>query len=220
MIALDQVSKTYARLGVEHRVLDSVSALLRAGRNFGVLGRKHAGKSTLLRLISGVEFPDRGRIRRGVRISWPLGHGKGLEGKLSGRDNIRFVARLHGVDWRSLVRQVDDFAELGGLLDQRVSNYDGPMKNRLLAGLWFALDFDCRVVDSHGGMGGAHFARKFDAYLEERRKSCWMIEAASVPKALRRHCESGAVLHEGKLTVYDDFRAAIGSFRRLEGAAA
>jgi capsular polysaccharide transport system ATP-binding protein len=113
MIALERVSKAYRTKAGIKPILREVSLNLPRGRSVAVLGGNGAGKSTLLRLIAGSEHPDRGRIVRSARISWPLAASGGFHGSLSGLDNIRFVARIYGVDIRRTIDFVADFAELG-----------------------------------------------------------------------------------------------------------
>jgi capsular polysaccharide transport system ATP-binding protein len=99
MIALDRVSKTYRTTqGSRQTVLDRVSAAFPDGYNFGVLGANGAGKSTLIRLIAGSEMPDRGRIRRDGRVSFPLGYGGTFHGALSrysGANGTKFFRVVH-----------------------------------------------------------------------------------------------------------------------------
>jgi capsular polysaccharide transport system ATP-binding protein len=114
MIALDGVSKSYpTRQGGRRLVLNKVTAAFDDGYNFGVLGANGAGKSTLIRLLAGSEMPDRGRVRRDGRISFPLGYGGTFHGALSGRENIAFIARIYGASLRRVIDYVADFAELG-----------------------------------------------------------------------------------------------------------
>ena len=77
-------------------VLDHISMDFMAGRSYGILGVNGAGKSTMMRLLAGTELPNSGRIRRNVRVSWPLGFSGGLHPKLTGRENVQFVARVYG----------------------------------------------------------------------------------------------------------------------------
>ena len=83
MITLDRVCKTY-RTGEGRRVvLNNASAEFPTGCNVGILGANGVGKSTLIRLLAGSELPDRGKIHRSGRVSFPLGYGGTFHGALS-----------------------------------------------------------------------------------------------------------------------------------------
>src|ERR1700677_3029989 len=73
MIQLDRVFKFYKTEGHTKIVLDHVSAVFQSGRSYGLLGVNGAGKSTTMRLMAGTELQNSGKIRRSVRVSWPLG---------------------------------------------------------------------------------------------------------------------------------------------------
>jgi capsular polysaccharide transport system ATP-binding protein len=75
VIALDGVAKAYRTANGRKIVLENATVAFAAGHNFGVLGANGSGKSTLIRLLAGSEMPDRGRISRQVRVSFPLGFG-------------------------------------------------------------------------------------------------------------------------------------------------
>jgi len=77
MLSVEHVTKVYKTRRGYHRVLDDVSFVLERGRNIGILGRNGAGKSTMIRLLAGAERPTMGRIRRNMRVSWPLAFGGG-----------------------------------------------------------------------------------------------------------------------------------------------
>jgi energy-coupling factor transporter ATP-binding protein EcfA2 len=112
VVTLDNVSKTYAMTGGRKIVLRDATAAFLPGHNYGVLGINGAGKSTLIRLLAGSEMPDRGRVRRHARVSFPLGFGGTFHGALSGRENVAFIARIYGAAVRSTTRYVEEFAEL------------------------------------------------------------------------------------------------------------
>src|SRR5208282_4442148 len=113
MLSLEHVSKFYRTRWGLHRVLNNVNFRLDRGRNIGIVGRNGAGKSTLIRLLSGAERPTSGRIRRTMRVSWPLAFGGAFQEHLTGLDNLKFVARIYGADYRPLIPFVEDFTELG-----------------------------------------------------------------------------------------------------------
>jgi capsular polysaccharide transport system ATP-binding protein len=74
VIALEAVAKSYPTPVGRRLVLDDATVEFAAGYNFGILGANGTGKSTLIRLLAGSEMPDRGTIRRQVRVSFPLGY--------------------------------------------------------------------------------------------------------------------------------------------------
>src|SRR5687767_12306839 len=109
MIRLDRVSK----IDGPRTVLREVSALLPAGKSMGILGGERSGKSTLLRLIAGLESPSLGRVTRRARVSWPLGEPLRFEKRLSAADNVRVLARIHGASPTKTLDAVEAFAQLG-----------------------------------------------------------------------------------------------------------
>ena len=113
MISFDRVSKSYVTPTGRRVVLDDVSIVFAPGRNLGILGVNGTGKSTLLRLIAGSEMPDKGRIIRYGRVSFPLGFSGTFHGALSGRENVAFIARVYGASVKRTLVYVRDFAELG-----------------------------------------------------------------------------------------------------------
>ncbi len=96
MIHIEHVTKRYATRHGEVTVLDDVNLTIRPGEKVGILGRNGAGKSTIIRLISGAERPSAGHIRREMSVSWPLAFGGAFQGSLTGLDNLRFICRVYG----------------------------------------------------------------------------------------------------------------------------
>ena len=96
MILIENVHKRYmTEHGVGKWVLQGINMSIPSRRSVALIGRNGAGKSTLLRIIGGIDFATNGRVERRCRVSWPMGGG-GLEGTLTGRQNAKFVCRLHG----------------------------------------------------------------------------------------------------------------------------
>jgi capsular polysaccharide transport system ATP-binding protein len=117
-------------------------------------------QSTLIRLLAGSEMPDRGRIRRHARVSFPLGFGGTFHGTLSGRENVAFIARVYGAGVRHTTRYVEDFAELGGYFDMPVNTYSAGMRARLAFGACLAVDFDIYLIDEVTEIGDDRFRHK------------------------------------------------------------
>ena len=215
MIALDAVRKTYrVAKGGRRVVLDAVTAAFPDGQNFGVLGTNGAGKSTLIRLLAGSEMPDRGRIRRAGRVSFPLGYGGTFHGALSGRENVAFIARIYGAALRQTIDYVADFAELGVYFDMPVNTYSAGMRARLAFGACLAIDFDTYLIDEVTETGDERFRRKCALAFRERTRRSDIILVTHNTRTIRQYCDRGAILAGGELRLYDDVAGALEDYRR------
>ena len=112
MILLENLTKTYRLKGRRTVVADRLNAVFPTGAAVGLLGRNGAGKTTLLKMIAGTIRPTSGRILSDGTISWPVGFAGSFHPELTGAQNVRFVARIYGVDSDKLVEYVEDFAAL------------------------------------------------------------------------------------------------------------
>ena len=213
MIRLHGLGKAYKVHGRMREVLRGVETTFRPGEAVGILGRNGAGKSTLLRLIAGVEHPTSGRVERGMSVSWPLGFGGAMHYSITGADNARFLARVYGRPQRQMIEFVDRFAELGEYYRMPVHTYSSGMIARLGFALSMAVEFDCYLVDEVVAVGDSRFADRARDELDARRSRSAIILVSHVPELLRRFCTSGAVLHEGRLTLYDDLDQAIAAYQ-------
>jgi capsular polysaccharide transport system ATP-binding protein len=199
MISIEAVRKTYrTRLGAR-TILDGVNLRLERGRNIGILGRNGAGKSTLIRILAGAERPTSGRIVRGMSISWPLAFGGAFQPHLTGLDNLKFVCRIYGVDYREKVQFVEDFTELGVYFREPVSHYSMGMSTRLAFALSMAVEFDCFLIDETMAVGDSRFHERCHNELFVKRKDRAFILVSHDPNEIRRHCENACVLHHGKI---------------------
>jgi len=171
VITLDNVSKTYAMTGGRKIVLQNATAAFASGYNYGVLGANGAGKSTLIRLLAGSEMPDRGRIRRHARVSFPLGFDGTFHGSLSGRENVAFIARVYGASVRHTTRYVEEFAELGGYFEMPVNTYSSGMRARLAFGACLAVQFETYLIDEVTEIGDERFQQKCAGAFRDRMQS-------------------------------------------------
>jgi capsular polysaccharide transport system ATP-binding protein len=209
MIVIDNITKIYRTGPVRKVVFEGVSATLDSKRRYGLLGLNGAGKSTLLRLIAGTELPNRGRVVRTAKVSWPLGFAGGFHPWMTGRENVAFVARIYGADIRQVIAFVEDFAELGRSLDAPVRSYSSGMSARLAFGLSMAIDFECYLVDEIIAVGDGRFrARSAQAFAERRRRSGMILASHSAP-TIREYCDHCMVIHDSEIYVFEDVDEAI-----------
>ncbi len=214
MITLERVSKSYRTAVGRRTVLDEVTLAFDAGHNFGILGANGAGKSTLIRLLAGSELPDRGAVRRRARVSFPLGFGGTFHGALSGRENVAFIARVYGAAVRPTLDYVAAFAELDEYFDMPVNTYSAGMRARLAFAVCLAIDFDVYLIDEVTEIGDERFRRKCAAAFRERVRRSDIILATHNADTLRRYCDRGAVLADGRLSLYDDIAVAAEAYRQ------
>ena len=219
MIRLENVCKDYGVRGGRRRVLDRVSFTLERGRNMGILGRNGAGKSTLIRLLSGAERPTSGRIHRGMSVSWPLAFTGAFQTHLTGLDNLKFVCRVYGVDWKPLLPFVEEFTELGLYLREPVENYSAGMTMRLAFALSMAIEFDCFLIDEGLSVGDARFGHRCHVELFQKRKDRAFILVSHSPEIVKQYCERACVLHDGRFHEFDDVDGAYAFYESVRPAA-
>lgn len=209
MIRFENLTKSFMVRGQRKLVIDNLNLTLPTGRSLALLGRNGAGKSTLLQMIAGTMRPDEGRIVSDGSISWPVGFGGSFHGELTGAQNVRFVARIYGVDTESLLDFVDDFAELGRFYHMPVRAYSSGMKSRLTFGASMGIRFDTYLVDEVTAVGDASFKRKSRAVFIDRMRHSSAIMVSHSMGQLRKFCNAGIVLENGQMQYFDDLDEAI-----------
>lgn len=214
MIRLEQLSKHYRLHGRRHVVAKNIDATFPTGISVALLGRNGAGKSSLLRMIAGTMEPSSGRIWSDGGISYPVGFAGSFHGDLTGAQNVRFVARVYGVDSDELVDFVEDFAELGQHFRLPFRSYSSGMRARLSFGTSMGLPFDHYLIDEVTSVGDARFRKKSERVLRARLKHAGAIYVSHALGQVRQLCTQGAVLEGGRLTWHTDLRDAIRHHQR------
>lgn len=209
MIRFENLTKSFHIRGARKVVIDDVTLELPTGRSVALLGRNGAGKSTLLRMISGVMLPDSGRIVSDGTISWPVGFGGSFHKELTGAENVRFIARIYGIDSDQLIAFVEDFAELGRHFHMPIRSYSSGMRSRLGFGVSMGIAFDTYLVDEVTAVGDASFKRKSRTLFLDRMQRAGAIVVNHSMGQLRKFCDAGMVLEQGKLYYFDDLDEAI-----------
>lgn len=215
MIRCHQLTKSYPLGHGRKKVFSGLDFRIGKGERIGVLGRNGAGKSTLIKLLGGIETPDSGRIERGMTTSWPLGFGGGFQGSLTGTDNIKFIARIYGVEYRSIRDFVQDFSGLSDDLNKPVKTYSTGMRARLAFGLSLVIDFDCYLVDEVLMAGDQDFQHKcHDEFFIKRGDKALILTSHSAD-IIRSYCSKALVLKGGSGYFYDDINEALGVYTAL-----
>lgn len=216
MIIVENVYKRYlTEHGPGKWVLEDISLRIPPKTNVGLIGRNGAGKSTLLRLIGGADQPNKGRIIRNCRVSWPMGRG-GLQGSLTGRQNAKFVCRIYGheYDMKERIEYIQNFAELGDAFDEPVKTYSSGMRSRLQFALSLAVDFDVYISDEVTSAGDAAFRQKAVRAFRKLANRAGLIMVSHSESTLRQFCTAGIWLHNGQAYWFDEIKDALKAYRK------
>ena len=209
MIEFRDVSKSFWTGENRKVILDRATFRVTLGNSLGILAPNGTGKTTLINMMAGLEKPDEGQIVRRSRISFPLGFMGGIVNRLSAMENARFIARLYGKDpdeMEAFCRWVCGLAEY---FDMPVGTYSQGMRARFSFALMLGLDFDIYLIDE--GMPtttDVEFNRRAAGLLRERLEHATVVIVSHQAETLEKFCRSAAVLHNGRLTMFDTLKDA------------
>lgn len=215
MIMLQDLHKSFGRGRGRKVVVAGGNVCFPTGAAVALLGRNGAGKSTLLRMIAGTIPPDQGRILRQGSLSWPVGFAGSFHPDLTGAQNIRFIARIYGVDSQALADFTCAFAGLGAEFHQPFRHYSAGMRARLAFGASLGIRFDTYLIDEVTSVGDAAFKAASETLLRERLQTAGAIVISHSLPLLRRLCSVGAVLEAGRLHWFDHIDEAIAFHRHM-----
>ncbi|MGK7651120.1 MULTISPECIES: ABC transporter ATP-binding protein [unclassified Roseovarius] len=209
MLEFDNVSKSFWTGTQRKVILDRVSFRVELGRSLGILAPNGTGKTTLIKMMAGLEKPDEGEIRRGCRISFPLGFMGGVISRVSAKENARYIATLYGLDPDYVEAYCRYVCNLGEYFDQPLGTYSSGMKSRFTFSLMLALDFDMYLIDE--GMPSStdvEFNRRAGDILRERLRTTTVVIVSHQPSTLEKFAREAAVLMDGKLHLFDTLEEA------------
>ena len=183
--------------------LRDVSFTVEPGESIGVVGRNGQGKSTLLKLVTGVLLPDEGRVDVHGGVAPLIEITGGFVGDLSVRDNVRLTAGLHGMNREQINARFDsiiEFAEIADFIDTPYKHLSNGMKVRLAFSVVSQLDEPILLVDEVLAVGDKAFRdkcyRRIDELLAEGRT---LFFVSHNERDLRRFCTRGLYLDRGRL---------------------
>lgn len=191
------------KVGTDHFLaLDDISFQVGEGESVAILGMNGSGKSTTLKLVSGVLEPDGGRVLTRGRVAGLIEVGAGFHPDLSGRENVYLNAAILGMTRKETDEKFDDivaFSEIGEFIDQEVKHYSSGMFMRLAFSVAIHVKLDTLLVDEVLSVGDAPFRAKCALKIKElTERGVTMLVVSHDSNMVKQLCSRGIVIAKGK----------------------
>jgi len=183
--------------------LRDVSFDVPLGRTVGIVGDNGSGKSTALKIISGILRPTSGGVHVSGRVSALLELGAGFHPDLTGRENVFLAGTILGMSQREMHRRFDDivaFSELERFIDTPVKHYSSGMYMRLAFSVATSVDPDILLVDEVLAVGDSSFQKKcFDRIRSFQKAGKTIVIVSHDLASITEICSNAVWLHKGSL---------------------
>lgn len=185
----------------ERWVLNGIDFEVKKGEAVGLIGHNGCGKSTTLKLLSRIIYPDSGTVEMRGRVSSLIELGAGFHPDMSGRENIYINAAIFGLGKKEIDRRLNDiieFSELEEFIDNPVRTYSSGMYMRLAFSVAINVDADILLIDEILAVGDAAFQAKcFNKLREIKAKGTTIIIVSHSMSQIEQICDRSIWIHEG-----------------------
>lgn len=197
----------------KHLALKDVSLKINQGESVGIIGDNGAGKSTMLKMITGVTYPTVGQVKVKGKVAALLELTAGFSLEMSGRENIYLKGYILGLkddDISKIEEDIIEFAQLGDYIDQPVRTYSSGMKMRLGFAINVNIDPDILVIDEALSVGDKTFKKKCKNKIAEIIKSGkTVLYVSHSMEGVREICPRAIYLKKGKVVFDGDVSEAL-----------
>ncbi len=187
----------------ERIVLDDISFEIAKGEAVGLIGHNGCGKSTMLKLLAKIMYPDSGTVEMCGRVSSLIELGAGFHPDLSGRENIAINASIFGLTKEEIERRMGDiiaFSELEAFIDCPVRTYSSGMYMRLAFAVAMNVDADILLIDEILAVGDAGFQAKCMRRLREiKAKGTTIVIVSHAAGQIEQICKNTIWVNDGKV---------------------
>ncbi|MBR4611005.1 MAG: ABC transporter ATP-binding protein [Erysipelotrichaceae bacterium] len=205
----------------EFLALDHVSFNLEKGKTLGLIGKNGAGKSTTLKLISGILKPTEGTIRTYGNIVPMLELGAGFDLELTGKENIYLNGAILGYSKEYLESKYDeivDFAEIRDFVDMPIRNYSSGMMARLAFSIASVVQPEILIVDEILAVGDVAFQEKsFNRMKELMSGGATVLFVSHDLEKIEEMCDKVIWLDHGKVVMFGDTDEVCSAYRKATG---
>ncbi len=185
----------------EREVLKGISFQVKKGEAVGLIGQNGCGKSTTLKLLTRIIYPDSGTIALKGRVSSLLELGAGFHPDMSGRENVYINASIFGLKKKEIDRRLNEiieFSELGDYIDNPIRTYSSGMYMRLAFSVAINVNADILLIDEILAVGDVNFQSKcFQKLMEIKKKGTTIVLVSHSMDQVERICERSIWLQEG-----------------------
>lgn len=192
---------------MEFPVLKGISFDVKKGEAVGLIGKNGCGKSTTLKLLTRIIYPDQGSVEVKGRVSSLLELGAGFHPDLSGYENIYLNASVFGLTRNEIDQRVEEiirFSELGEFIDNPIKTYSSGMYMKLAFSVAINVDADILLIDEILGVGDVSFQKKcFEKLMDIKREGTTIVIVSHSTDQIERICdrsiwiEDGVIVKEG-----------------------
>lgn len=187
----------------ERTVLDGISFEVKKGEAVGLIGHNGCGKSTTLKLLTRIMYPDSGTIEMSGRVSSLIELGAGFHPDMSGRQNIYTNASIFGLTRKEIDERLNDiiaFSELEEFIDNPVRTYSSGMYMRLAFSVAINVDADILLIDEILAVGDANFQAKcFNKLREIKANGTTIVIVSHSLGQIEQICERSIWIHNGQI---------------------
>lgn len=185
----------------EREVLKDISFDIKKGEAVGLIGHNGCGKSTTLKLLTRIIYPNSGSIKINGRVSSLLELGAGFHADMTGSENVYINASILGLRKKEIDKRMDEiirFAELEDFMDNPVRTYSSGMYMRLAFAVAVNVDADILLIDEILAVGDANFQVKcFNKLMEIKEKGTTIVVVSHSLSQIEQICDRCIWLHEG-----------------------
>lgn len=191
------------RVFVERSVLNGISFEVKTGEAIGLIGHNGCGKSTTLKLLTRIMYPDSGTIEMRGRVSSLIELGTGFHPDMSGRENIYINASIFGLNKKEIDERITDiigFSELEEFIDNPVRTYSSGMYMRLAFSVAINVKADILLIDEILAVGDANFQVKcFEKLRELKKKGITIVIVSHSLNQIEQICDKSYWIDQGKI---------------------
>ncbi len=203
---------------VYKKVLDNVSFEIPSGQTTGIIGTNGAGKSTVLKILSKIYYPDKGKIKINGKLVSLIELGAGFHPDFTGRENIYFNASIFGLNRKEIDKKIDNiiaFSELEEDINMPIRTYSSGMYMRLAFSIVTNIDANIILVDEILSVGDYSFKKKsFNRIKQLIKHGTTMVIVSHDLKQLESICDKVIWINKGKIKMYDDAKKVITAYKK------